>query len=355
MVTLQTQRVALTTELAGRTSALLVAEVRPQVGGIIQKRLFEEGSDVKTGQVLYQIDPATYRASYDNAKAALDKARATLASVKLKAERYKELVQIKAVSQQDYDDADASLKQADADVAAAQAEQNSAAINLAYTRVTAPISGRIGKSSVTQGALATASQTTALATIQKLDTIYVDLTQSSTDALRLRRALDSGRLQRSGKDLATVKLLLEDGSVYAQNGQLQFTDVSVNEGTGSIGLRAVFPNPKHELMPGMYVRAVLEEGVDQHALLVPQRAVTRNAKGQAVALVVNEQGKVEQRQLTTARALGDQWLVSEGLSAGDRVIVEGTQKARVGAQVTVVPTAQNLKAADSTPAAEGRS
>lgn len=337
VVAIQSQRVALTTELPGRTSPHLIAEVRPQVNGIIQKRIFTEGSDVKAGQVLYQIDPAPYQASYASAKAALAKAEASLASVRLKAERYKELVKIKAVSQQDYDDAYASLRQGEADVAANKAAVETARINLAYTRVTAPISGRIGRSSVTDGALVTANQTTALATIQQLSSMYVDVTQSSAELLRLKQSLASGLLKNDATAQARVKLMLEDGSAYPLPGTLKFSEVTVDQSTGSVTLRAIFPNPKQALLPGMFVRAVLEEGINESAILVPQRGVTRNQKGEATVMVVGAGEKMEQRVIKVARTVGDNWLVSDGLKAGDRVILEGLQKARPGAPVKAVP------------------
>jgi membrane fusion protein (multidrug efflux system) len=333
VTTLKAQRVSLTTELPGRVSAFLVSEVRPQVGGIIRKRLFEEGSDVKAGQVLYQIDPATYQATYDNAAAALAKAKATAASSRAKAQRYKELVAINAISKQDYDDAVATAQSDAAEIAADEAALESAKINLDYTKVTAPISGRIGKSAVTPGALVTASQTDALATIQQLDQIYVDVTQSSADLLRLRRDLASGKLVSAGANQAKIALLLEDGSHYDHDGVLQFTDITVNETTGSVTLRAVFPNPEGLLLPGMYVRGVLEEGVDDKGLLVPQQGVSRNIKGEATAMVVNAEGKVEQRILKADRTIGDQWLVSGGVAAGDRVILDGLQKIQPGMPV----------------------
>jgi membrane fusion protein (multidrug efflux system) len=336
VLTVQAQRVAVTTELPGRTAPVLIADVRPQITGLVQARRFTEGSEVRAGEVLYQIDPASYSASADSAQAALAKAEANLRSTKLKAARYQELVAIKAVSQQDNDDAAASLQQAEADVAAAKASLQSARINLDYTRITAPISGRIGKSSVTPGALVTANQSTALATVQKLDPIYVDVTQSSTTVLRLKRALAGGQLSGGA---AKVKLLLEDGSTYPLPGKLKFSDVTVDPGTGAITLRAEFPNPKGELLPGMYVRAVLEEGVMDQALLVPQPAVSRDAAGKPQAYVVDAAGKLEQRSLVTDRAIGDQWLVSSGLKAGDRLVVSGQQKARPGSAVEIVPPA----------------
>ncbi|GAC1467005.1 MAG: efflux RND transporter periplasmic adaptor subunit [Desulfuromonadaceae bacterium] len=337
VVVVKPQRVAMTTELAGRTSAHLVAEVRPQVGGILRKRLFNEGVDVKAGEVLYQIDPASYQAAYASAKAAMSRAEANLVPVRLKSERYRELVKINAVSQQDNDDVHAALKQAEADVEAGKAALETARINLAYTRIKAPISGRIGRSMVTTGALVTASQATALATIQQLDSVYVDVTQSSADLLKLKQNLASGLLKKSGVSQARVKLLLEDGSAYPLPGILKFSEVTVDQSTGSITLRAIFPNPKQTLLPGMFVRAILEEGVSEQAILVPQRGVTRNPKGDAVVMVVGAGEKVEPRGIKVARTVDDNWLVSEGLKAGDRVIVEGLQRARPGTAVKAVP------------------
>lgn len=338
VMTVQQQRVALTTELSGRTVANLVAEVRPQVGGIIKKRLFTEGSDVKAGQVLYQIDPASYEAAHASARATQARAEATLGVVRLKAERYQDLVKIKAVSQQDNDDGQAALKQAEADLAAAKAAVETARINLAYTKITAPISGRIGRSSITDGALVTANQATALATIQQLGTMYVDVTQSSAELLRLKQTLASGMLKKdSATAQARVKLLLEDGSPYPLPGTLKFSEVTVDQSTGSITLRAVFPNPKQVLLPGMFVRAVLEEGVNEQAMLVPQRGVTRNPKGDAMVMVVGAEEKVEPRVIQVVRTVGENWLVSDGLKPGDRVILEGLQKARPGTPVKAVP------------------
>ncbi len=336
VVTVQAQHVSLTTELPGRTAAYMISDVRPQVGGIVQKRLFQEGSDVQAGQVLYQIDPATYQAAYDSAKAALAKARANLTSIRSKAERYKELVAINAVSKQDYDDAAASLQAAEAEIAADQAALETARINLNYTKVTAPISGRIGKSVFTPGALVTAGQADALARVQQLDPVYVDVTQSTADVLRLRRDLASGRLQSAGANQAKVKLVMEDGTAYPQEGSLQFSDITVDQTTGSITLRAVFPNPNHDLLPGMYVRAILEEGVNDQAILVPQQGVGRDPKGNPVAMVVEADGTVGQRLLKTERTLGDQWLVSDGLKVGDRLIVDGLQYIRPGMPVKQV-------------------
>jgi membrane fusion protein (multidrug efflux system) len=339
VLVVQPQKVALTTELAGRTSPYVVAEVRPQVAGIVKQRLFQEGADVRAGEVLYQIDPATYQATYDSARASLAKAQANLATARTRAERYRELVAITAVSQQDYDEADGALQQAQAEIALARAAVETARINLGYTRVTSPISGRISRSSVTPGALVTAHQAATMTTVQQLDPIYVDVTQSSAELLRLKRELESGRLKSAGANQAAVGLLLEDGTPYPVAGKLQFSDVTVDQGTGTITLRAVFPNPKGLLLPGMYVRAVLPEGVDEHAILAPQQAVTRDAKGNPTALVLGAEGKVEQRALKTTRTVGDKWLVTEGLKPGDQLIVDGLQKIRPGVTVKGVPAA----------------
>ncbi len=331
----QEQAVAITTLLPGRTSAYTVAEIRPQVGGIIQQPAFTEGADVKAGDLLYQIDPATFQAAHDSAKAALARSEATLAATKAKAGRYAELIKIQAISKQDLDDINALLKQNEAEVAAARANLEVARINLGYTRVVSPISGRIGKSAVTQGALVTANQAAALATVQHLDKIYVDVTQSSVELLRLKNELASGRLQKSGENSARVRLMLEDGSMYPEAGVLQFSDVTVDQGTGSVTLRAVFPNPKRLLLPGMYVRAVLEAGVNSKAILASQQGVSRDPKGNATALVVGADDKVEVRVLKTGQTHGDKWIVTEGLQAGDRLIVSGLQKIRPGAQVRI--------------------
>lgn len=350
VITVQPQRLALTTELSGRTTAQMVAEVRPQVSGIIQKRIFTEGSDVKAGQVLYQIDPATYQAAFASAKASQARAEASLVAVRLKAERYQELVKIKAVSQQENDDAQASLKQAEADVASAKAAVETARINLAYTKITAPISGRIGRSTVTDGALVTANQTTALATIQQLGSMYVDVTQSSSDLIKLKQNLSSGLLKNASSTQAKVKLLLEDGTPYPQTGTMKFSEVTVDQSTGSITLRAVFPNPKQTLLPGMFVRAVVEEGIVEQAILIPQRGVSRNPKGDATVMVVGAEDKVEPRMVKVVRTVGDSWLVNDGLKSGDRVILEGIQKARPGTVVKAVPFG-SAPAAPAAPAA----
>ncbi len=336
VVTLQPQKVTLYTELAGRTAPYLIAEVRPQVGGIIQKRLFVEGSEVKAGQALYQIDPATYSAALASAKASLTKAQANLYAARLKAERYKDLVSINAVSQQNYDDANAALKQAAAEVESAQAARDTARINLDYTRVTAPISGRIGRSAVTAGALVTANQAASLSTVQQLNPIYVDVTQSSAEHLRLKREMASGQIKRASAGQAKVKLVLDNGDPYDLEGNLQFSEATVDQGTGSITLRAVFPNPKQDLLPGMYVRALLESGVDEQALLVPQQAVSRNTKGEATVMVLDAEGAAQPRPVRVSRAMGDKWLVESGVQAGDQVVVEGLQRLQPGAKVKAV-------------------
>lgn len=336
VVTIQNQRIELTTELSGRVAASLTAEVRPQVGGIIQNRMFTEGSDVKAGEVLYQIDAFSYQAAHDGARAALAKAEANLTPLQLKAERYQDLVKSEAVSQQDVDDATAARKLAEAEIESAKAALETARINLAYTKVTAPISGRIGRSAVTNGALVTASQAMPLATIQQLDPVYVDVTQSSNEMLRLRKALESGRLT-TNEGQAKVQLVLDDGSSYPEPGTLKFTEAFVDPSTGSVTLRTLFPNSKLMLLPGMFVRTVLEEGVRERAVLVPQRGVTRNPAGKAVVMTVGTDEKVEPRVIEVDRTVGDHWLVNGGLNVGDRVIVEGLQKARPGTPVIAVP------------------
>ncbi|MDD9652785.1 MULTISPECIES: multidrug efflux RND transporter periplasmic adaptor subunit AcrA [Klebsiella] len=332
IVTLKSAPLQITTELPGRTSAYRVAEVRPQVSGIILKRNFTEGSDIQAGVSLYQIDPATYQATYESAKGDLAKAQAAANMDQLTVKRYQKLLGTKYISQQDYDTAVATAQQSNAAVVAAKAAVETARINLAYTKVTSPISGRIGKSAVTEGALVQNGQTTALATVQQLDPIYVDVTQSSNDFLRLKQELANGKLQQeNGK--AKVELVTNDGLKYPQNGTLEFSDVTVDQTTGSITLRAIFPNPDHTLLPGMFVRARLEEGVNPDALLVPQQGVTRTPRGDASAMVVGEGDKVEVRQITATQAIGDKWLVTEGLKTGDRVIITGLQKVRPGVQV----------------------
>lgn len=347
VVSVQPQRLIVTTELTGRTSANLVAEVRPQVGGIIQKRLFTEGSEVEAGQVLYRIDPEMYQAALDNALAALGRSEANLPAIRLKASRLKELLVEKAVSQQDYDDAASALNQAEADVRYWKAAVETARINLKYTSVVAPIAGRIGKSNVTEGALVTANQPAPLSLIQKIDPMYVDVPQSATDLLRLQRRIEAGTLNRSGSTRDNVRLFHEDNTPYPLAGSLQFRDITVDQTTGSVILRVVVPNPRGVLLPGMFLRALVEEGVNQKALLIPQEAVMRNPKGEPYTLIVDKQNKVEQRMLTLDHAIGNAWLVSEGLAAGERVIVEGSQKVQPGVSVSPVPFADSSKRNES--------
>ena len=323
---------AVTTELPGRTDAYRVAEVRPQVSGIILHRNFTEGSDVKAGDSLYQIDPATYQAAYDNAKGELVKAQAAANIAHLTVKRYVPLVGTQYVSKQEYDQAVATAQQADASVVAAKAGVESARINLAYTKVTSSINGRIGKSSVTEGALVTNGQATALATVQQLDPIYVDVTQSSSDFMRLKQQTS---LQKG--DTSSVELLMENGQPYPLKGTLQFSDVTVDESTGSITLRALFPNPQHMLLPGMFVRARIDEGTQPDAILVPQQGVTRTPRGDATVLVVNDKNQVESRTVVAPQAIGDRWLITEGLKNGDRVIISGLQKVRPGVTVVAIP------------------
>jgi membrane fusion protein (multidrug efflux system) len=337
VITVQPGRAVLTSELPGRVSAFLIAEVHPQVNGIVKERLFTEGGDVKAGEVLYRIDPAPYQAAFDSAAAAHARAEANLVPARKRAERFKELLAINAVGQQDYDDAFSAFKQAEAEVLALKAGADAARINLGYTRITAPISGRSGKSTVTPGALAAAYQGAAFTTIQQLDPVYVDSPQSSALLLQLQRNITANRIRGGTKDQTRVKLLLEDGTPFAPTGLLKFSDVTVDPSTGSQTLRMVFPNPGHVLLPGMYVRALVEEGVVEQAILVPQRGVTRDPKGNAIAMVVDGADKVEQRILQVDRAIGDQWLIREGIRAGDRLVLEGLQKIRPGMPVKVVP------------------
>jgi len=328
-------------ELPGRSKAYLEAEVRPQVSGIIMTRGFVEGKDVEKGQSLYQIDSATYTAALISAKADLKSAQANLVSAKAKALRFEKLVELNSISEQDYDDADAAYKAALARVTVAEAAINTAKINLEYTEVRAPISGRVGKSSVTAGALVTANQTQTLATIQQLDPINIEIAQSSAQMLRLKAKLKQGQLEAA--DNAGVQLILEDGTTYKHDGVLQFAEVSVNEDTGSVILRAEFPNPDGVLMPGMYVRSVLNTGTDPEAILVPQRAITRNTKGEAVAMIIDTEGKVAARVVTTAEVINNQWRIIDGLTVGDQLIVEGLQKIRPGAPVKAGPLVADKK------------
>ncbi|SEM26545.1 membrane fusion protein, multidrug efflux system [Pseudoxanthomonas sp. GM95] len=335
-----TQRLAMDQTLPGRTVAYMTSDVRPQIGGLIQKRLFTEGQEVKAGQVLYQIDPATYQAAYDSAKGDLAQAEAAVLSAKPKAARYENLVKLDAVSKQDGDDAIATLRQDEAAVVAAKAALQTAKINLDYTRITAPISGRIATSTYTPGALVTASQDTALTTIQQLDPIYVDVSQSSAQLLALRKQMDSGAL-KSVDGKAQVSVTLEDGSTYAHTGTLEFVGTSVDTGTGNVTLRAVIPNPDGLLLPGMYVNAVLPMAIDDTAILVPQTAVTRNTKGEATVKLVGADKKIVERVVQTGSAMKDQWVVTGGLKAGEQLVVEGGSKVSAGQTVT----AQAVKAA----------
>ena len=352
-VTLAAERVVLTTELPGRTAPYLVADVRPQVSGLLQKRLFEEGADVRAGALLYQIDPAPYQAAVDQAEAALAMAQANLPAARSRAERLRGLVAIHAVGEQDLEDDDAVLQRAEASVAASQAALESARINLSWTPIKAPISGRTGRSSVTPGALVTAYQPVPLVVIQQLDPIYVDVQQSSSEVLRLRRVLSSGELTRNGESASRVRLLLEDGTPYAHEGTLKFQDVSVEPMTGAVTLRMVFPNPDHVLLPGMFVRAVVEEGVAEQAILAPQQGVARDPRGNAIALVVGPDGTAQERALKLGRAIGDRWLVTEGLAAGDQVIVDGLLRVRAGVPVHAVPAGSGAAGGPAPGAAPG--
>ena len=352
-VVLQPQSYSLTTELPGRTAAFRVAEVRPQVSGILQKRLFVEGSTVKTGQVLYQIDPAPYAAAVQRAEADLARAHAATEVARLKAERFAPLARSGAVPKQDNDDVQAAYRQALANEQAARAALDSARIDLGYTRIQAPIDGVISESFITEGALVTTGQAQALARITQLDPIYVDIQRPTAEMLRLQREFDAGHLQRSGPDSARLELTLEDGSSYPQAGQLQFSGVTVDLGTGSVNVRATFPNPQHVLLPGMYVRGRLQEGVEPAALLVPQRAVTRDAQGNASVFVVGADNKLELRIVETRRAAGDAWLIGKGLSAGDRVVVRGPLRLMPGMPVSPVPADAPPTPAAPSPAAQG--
>jgi len=355
VVVIATHRVALTTELPGRTTPFLVAEVRPQVGGLVMKRLFTEGSDVKQGDLLYEIDPASYEVALSMARANLQRAEAGFTTSSTRSRRYEALADANAISKQERDDASGTVRSSKADVAGARAAVEAAKLDLERTKVLAPIGGRVGRSTVMQGTLVAPYQT-ALAVVQQLDPIYVDITRSSVEVMRLRRALASGKLMRPGTDdneAAKVTLMLEDGTPYAHPGELQFADATVDPSTGAITLRAKFPNPDNYLLPGMYVRALLEEGVAENALLVPQQGVSRDPKGNAMALIVTAEGMVEPRILTVDRTVGDQWLVTAGIAAGDQVIVEGLQKVRPGAPAKAVPFAPAPEGASKAPPPAG--
>lgn len=339
VINVATTPVTLTQDLPGRISAFRVAEVRARVDGIVLKRLYTEGSDVKEGQVLYEIDPAPYQATLESAEASLARAQANLTSAKQKEERYKGLLDTKAISKQDYDDAVATRRVGEADVQAAEASIRSARINLDYTKVTSPLTGRIGISQVTEGAYVRASNATLLATVQQLDRVYVDVTQPSTELLRLRREIASGRLKADKAGKPPVKLVYENGDIHPEEGILEVSDVTVNAMTSSVTIRAVFPNPRGDLLPGLFVRARLEEGSNPDAILVPQSAVSRNPKGEPTTLVIGANSMVELRVLQTPRAVGNQWLVTAGLKPGDQVIINNLQKIRPGVPVKPTPAA----------------
>jgi membrane fusion protein (multidrug efflux system) len=349
VVTVELQRITITNELPGRLEAVRVAQVRARASGIVQKREFREGSEVKAGALLFRIDPASYQATYESSQAALAKSEANLAQANLKLQRYKPLMEINAVSKQEYDDASTAQKQALADVASSKAARTIAQLDLSYTRVTSPISGRIGRALVTEGALVNEGEATQLATVQQLDPIYVNLTQSSTDLLKLQRALADGKLKGVDKGQAEITLVMEDGTPYAHPGKLLFSGVSVDESTGAVSLRAEFPNPERRLLPGMYVRAKLEQGIREEAIVVPQQAVTRGANSTTV-MVVDADEKVASRTVTTGNSQGNGWLITDGLKVGDRVIVSGLQKIKPGAAVKVVPwTPKSADSAKGTP------
>lgn len=350
VVVLRSKPVAISAELPGRVAASLVAEVRPQVGGLIKSRLFREGSEVKAGDLLYEIDPAPYQAALDSAVATLAKAEASVPNAQAKVDRYRDLIRQNAISKQDNDDAVAALAQAQADVASAKANLDTARINLGFTKVTAPIGGRVDRSTLTPGALVTANQTTALTTIRQLHPINVDVIQSSTNLLKFRSAVADGRLKLSGPNVA-VKLKLDTGTEYAQSGQLEFAEANIDQTTGTFTVRAEFPNPDRLLLPGMFVRAVIQEGVAENSFLLPQRAVARNTKGEATAKFVGADGKVEERVIATSRSVGNNWLVGQGVKDGERVIVEGAQLVRpgqtvTGNEVTIDEASGELKAAN---------
>jgi len=341
VVAMKTERVVLTTELPGRTAAYRTAEIRPQVNGLILKRAFKEGADVHAGDLLYQIDPAPYQAVYDQAKAAVAMAEANLPAARSREERFKKLVESHAVGQQDYDDALAALRRLEGQLGVSKAAMESAQINLSYTPIKAPISGRIGRSRVTEGALVTAYQPVPLATIQQLDPIYVDVPQSTAEMLRLKQRLADGRLDPDGESQNEVTILQADGTPCLQKGSLEFRDVTVDPSTGSVILRVVVPNPDGALLPGMFVRAVLKEGANEKAILIPQQCVSRNRKGMPFVMVVGDDEKVAMKMLTLDRSVGDKWLVSSGLNPGDQVIIEGLQRVRPGTPVKVVPLDSN--------------
>lgn len=354
VVDLHARPVSLTTELPGRVSPFRIAEVRPQVSGVLLKRMFTEGDVVDAGQQLYQIDPAPYEATLASARATLAHARAAVTAAKLTVERYSALVEAHAVSREDYDNAVATLQQDQADMASGEAAVRAAEINLAYTRVYSPIRGRTGRSSMTEGALVTANQAASLVTITQLDPVYVDLTQPSATLIRLKRELAAGQIHRVHGNEAAAKLLLEDGSAYQSPGRLEFSEVTVDQGTDSVTLRAVFPNPQELLLPGMFVRATIEEGVRDHAILAPQQGITHAPNGTATALIVTPSGTVEKHTVELSRAVGDQWLVTRGLAADDRLIVAGIQQVKPGMSVAVRELIAAGSAASTKPALAAR-
>ncbi|MEZ0231567.1 MAG: efflux RND transporter periplasmic adaptor subunit [Methylophilaceae bacterium] len=347
VLTIKSSPQVMVTDLPGRTNAYMISEIRPQVGGIVRKRNFVEGAHVNAGDLLYQIEPAPYQATYASAEAAVQKAEANIVSIRAKAQRYTELVKINAVSQQDDDDIQASLKQAEADRASSKAALDTARINLDFTKIVSPISGIVATSTVTPGALVTANQETSLTNVQQLDPIYVDVTQSSNDLLKLKKQFAAGKLKRTGHDEVRIRVVLEDGSEYGHEGRLKFSGVSVNPSSGAVTLRAVVPNPDGLLMPGMYVHALLDQAIDEHAMLVPQRSLTRNSRGQPTVLVVGADDKVELKILTVGDTIGDSWLVTSGLSEGDQVIIDGLQKVKVGDVVKPVFPQADASAGDT--------
>lgn len=339
VITVATQPLVLTAELPGRVSSFRTADIRPQVNGLIKQRLYTEGSAVTAGQVLYQIDPAPFQAAYDSACAAFARAEANLPAARALAERYEDLAKDKAVSAQTLENAQAALKQAQADVLAAQAAVDTARINLGYTKITSPIAGRTGPSTVTEGAIVTAYQGTSLTTVQQFDPVYVDVPQASTEILRLERRLADGRLTEDKSATTTVQLIEEDGTPYTQQGTLKFRDVTVDPSTGAVTLRMVFPNPDGTLLPGMFVRTVIKEGIKPDAILVPQQTVSRNSRGDPYVYLIDDKNTVVQQAITVDRAIGSQWFVSAGLKAGDKLVAEGFQRIRPGMVVKAVPYA----------------
>jgi membrane fusion protein, multidrug efflux system len=350
VVTLRSTPVSLTTDLPGRVSAYRIAEVRPQVNGVILKRMFTEGQHVQVGQQLYLIDPARYLANLESAMASNMRARAAAASAKTIVERYRTLVQAHAVSRQDYDNASATLQQDEADIAATEAAVRTAKIDLAYTKVYSPIGGRTGRSSVTEGALVTANQAMSLVTVTQLNPVYVDLTQPSTTLVRLKRELSSGQLQSIGATQAVAKLRLEDGSAYPSTGTLEFSEVTVDQGTGSVTLRAIFPNPSDLLLPGMFVHATIEEAVRTGAILAPQQGVSHAPDGNATAFIVGPDERIQKRKVELERAQGDRWVVSSGLTAGERLVISGFQRIQPGTMVSVTDATPDSATEVSSPA-----